>query len=71
MIVVTTDGDDGGGSVEVGEADKRMAGALEEHGLIHESTDPGEDEGEKAVETSLDDWREVRKVGRRVRGWEW
>jgi hypothetical protein len=68
MIVVTTDGDDGGGIVEVGEADKRMAGTLEEHSLIHESTDPGEDEGEKAAETSLDDWREVRKVGRRVRG---
>jgi hypothetical protein len=69
MIVVATDGDNSGGVVEVGETNEGMAGTVEEHGLIHEGTDPGEDEGEKALEESLDDGREVRKFGVRVRGW--
>ena len=68
MIVVATDSDDGGGVVEVGQANEWMAGTLEEHGLIHECTDPGEDEGEKAVEESLDGLGEVRKCGRWVSG---
>jgi hypothetical protein len=68
MIVVATDGDNSGGVVEVGEANEGMAGTLEEHGLIHEGADPGEDEGEKAVEESLDGLREVRKCGRWVSG---
>jgi len=71
MIVVTTCGDNGGGIVEVGEANEWVTGTLEEHGLINECAYPGEDEGEKAVEDSLDEGWEVRKFGGRVRGWEW
>ena len=71
MIVVAACSDNGRGVVEVSETDERMAGTLEEHSLIDEGTDPGEDQGEKAVEESLDDWREVRKVSVGVRGREW
>jgi hypothetical protein len=71
MIVVATGDDNSGGVVEEGEADEWMAGALDEHGLINECAYPGEDEGEKAAEDSLDEGWEVRKFGGRVRGWEW
>ena len=71
MIVVATCDDNSGRVVEESHADEGMVSALDEHGLIDESTDPGENEGEKAAEDSLDEWREVRKLGERVRGWEW
>jgi hypothetical protein len=71
MIVVTAGSNDGRGVVEASDANEGMAGTLEEHGLIDEGTDPGEDEGEKAAEESLDDRREVREVGGRVRGRKW
>jgi hypothetical protein len=71
MIVVATGGNNGRRVVEGRETDKWMAGALDEHGLVNEGTDPGKDEGEKAAEESLDHGREVRKFGGRVRGWEW
>jgi hypothetical protein len=71
MIVVATYADNSGGVIEEGDADKRMAGALDEHDAIDQGRDPGEDQGEKSVEEQLDRRREVRKLRRWVRGWEW
>jgi hypothetical protein len=71
MVIVATCADNIGGVIEVGEADEGMAGTVEEHGLIDESADPGQDEGEELAKHSLHDWRKVRKVGGRSRRWEW
>ena len=71
MIGVTAGSKNGRGVVEASDATEGMAGTLEEHGVIDKGTDPGEDEGEKAAEESLDDRREVREVGGRVRGRKW
>jgi hypothetical protein len=71
MIVVTTDGNHGGGIVEVSEADEGMSGTLNEECLIDQGTEPDEDEGKKALEECLDDGREVREFRGRVSDGRW
>ena len=70
-IVVLTGGDDVGRVVEVGEADKRMGGTLNEQCLIDQGTEPGQNEGEKAVKEGLDEGWQVREGGGRVGDRRW
>ncbi len=71
VIVVAARGDHGGGVIELGEADERMVGTLDQQALVDQGTDPREDEREKTLEQGLHHRGEIGQRGERVSGRRW